>query len=594
MTDRFARPIARHRQGLEAVGWLAISLLILGSHGLAAASGPADPLLRLVAPDPSMVLAVEDFRTRAKQVEASTLDDDLKRLPLVASWLGSTRFDRLRRAATNIENGLGVPIRTVFDEVLGDAFVVVLQTGPGGSVDRSSGLVLIKPRGPKLLERLIATRNAALSKQGTLNQVITRRQGAVSYQTRSFKPGVRPDDHYVSFDDGTFAWSNSEASILEVIDRHAGTRHGFDASPSFKTLRAGLPDKPLASLFVAPAVVAEALGTSLPASSSTRRHINAFASKYLTAARMIGFAVEYRDGFVFHSHEVLDPSELPDWLRGWMARPSKPSPLLGSIPPSAFGVVSARFDFARALGVVRLLVEDDDRTLWETAEQAAQGLALGQPLDDLLPQVDSHVVFALSPKTSPNPWDWYGLAGAAAWVDPNRPRPAWVAVDNAFKTGMSSFALRPYRRSLHVRVETEERNGRRVTKLGPGDKSVLAYQSNADHLIVGNSGEAVAEFAASPGFSASTSPLAGLRDRYAGDAETFAVIDLPRLVDVVQRSRNAVIRDLAGRSGRPLAEVDGDLGHVLSLARLFRGVVATSNANRDATEVHRTLGLIAR
>ncbi len=594
MNNHFARPIVQHRHRLQVGGWLVIGSLLLGSGGRAMAGGPADPLLGLVAPDSSVVLAVEDLRTRAKRVEASTLDDDLKRLPLVASWLGSTRFDQFRRSTTHIEAGLGVPFRTVDDEILGDAFVVVLQTDPGGAVDRSSGLVLIKPRGPKLLERLIATRNAALTRQGILIQITTHRQGAYSYQTRSFKPGVRPDDHSVSFEDGTFAWSNSEASILEVIDRRAGTRPGFGTSPGVAALRAGLPDKALASLFIDPSVIAEALGTSRLASSSTRRHINAIASKYLGAARKIGFAVEYRDGFVFHSHEVLDPSELPDWLRSWMARPSKPSPLLGLIPASAIGVVSARFDFAKALGVVRLLVEDEDRDLWETAEQAAQGLALGQPLDDLLPQVEPHVLLSIGPKTSPNPWDWCGLVGAAAWVDSNKPRPAWVAVDNAFKTAMASFALRPYRRSFHVRVGTEEKNGRPIMKLGPGSLSVLAYQSTSDHLIVGNSPEAVGEFAESTGFSTSTSRLAAIREKYAADSETFTVFDLPRLVEAVLRSRNLIVRDLANRSGRPAAEVDRDLGHVLSLARLFRVAVATSNANQDATEVHRTFGLIAR
>ena len=52
--------------------------------------------------------------------------------------------------------------------------------------------------------------------------------------------------------------------------------------------------------------------------------------------------------------------------------------------------------------------------------------------------------------------------------------------------------------------------------------------------------------------------------------------------------------DLAAQSGRPEAEVDRDFGHFLALANLFRGATFTSAANPDATEVHRTFGLIAR
>ncbi len=71
-------------------------------------------------------------------------------------------------------------------------------------------------------------------------------------------------------------------------------------------------------------------------------------------------------------------------------------------------------------------------------------------------------------------------------------------------------------------------------------------------------------------------------------------LTFPGSAEAVVQSRKMIVRDLATRSGRPVAEVDRDLGQILPLARLFRAAVFTSNANADATEVHRTIGLIAR
>ena len=561
----------------------------------AAGAGPADVLFRLAPPESSVVLAVEDLRSGAQRVEASTLDDDLRRLPIVASWLESDRFRRLQRAASHLGVGLGVPIRTVFEEVLGDAFVLVFQAGRDGKVDRSSGLVLIRPRQPQLLEQLIKTRNVAQSKQGALIQIDSRRHGATQYSSRLFRPGVWPSDHYVFFEDGTFAWSNSEAVIHDVIDRRAGKLAGWDSSPTAARLRIGLPASALASLFVAPAVVDQLLSTSPSAMSLPRRYFHKVAATYLKAVQGIGFALEWRDGFTLHSHEIVDPNKLPPWMTQWMARPTQRSPLLGHLPGSALGVISGRFDFAAALRAIRLLVDPDDRAAWESAEQAAHGLALGQNLEDLLAKVEPHFVVTLTPKEVVEGRSWLTVVGGTTWLDPDEEEvPPWTAVDNAFRTGMAVHAFRPLRRGQYYRVETRQIEGQSITDLGPPSRSILAYQSDPDRFVLSNSAEAIAPFGRPSNASAAPSPLMVLRDRYAAQAETFAIVDLPRLADAVVQSKKSIVRDLASRSGQPAAEVDRDLVQFLALANLFRAAVVTSNANRDATEVHRTISLIAR
>jgi len=586
-------PAASHRRvGSVRLVRVAVALVVLV---LAAGAGPADPLFRLVPPESGVILAVEDLRGGAKRVETSSLDDDLKQLPLVASWLNSDRFQRFERATGQVELALGLPIRTILDEVLGDAFVLALQSARDGTVDQSSGLVLIRPRQRKLLQQFMETRNTAQTRRGGLVRVDVRRHGATSYQSRLFNPGARPSDHYVFLDDGTFAWSNSEAIIRDVIDRQAGGRVGWDTSPTFARLRLGLPEHALASLFVTPNVLTQVLTTNRPVSSPARRYFNQVATTYIKAVGGTGFALEWWDGLVLHSHDLLDPRKLPPWMASWMGRPSRPSPLLGTLSTAPFGVISGRFDFAAALRAIRLLVEPADRIAWESAEQAARGLALGQNLDDLLAQVEPHFLITLEPRSGPELRSWVTLVGGITWLGAGRAEaPPWVAVDNAFRTAMAMLAVRPYRRAASFQVETRPINGRPVTELGPPDRSVLAYQSLPDRFVVSNSAEAIGQFAASADAATITSPLAALREKYAANLETFAVFDLPRLTDAVVRSRKMIVRDLANRSERPPAEVDRDLSQFLALANLFQAAVLTSNANRDATEVHRTIGLIAR
>ncbi len=168
-----------------------------------------------------------------------------------------------------------------------------------------------------------------------------------------FKPGAGSGDHYVFFDDGTFAWSNSEATIHEVIDRQAGARTGlgFDADlrPAPARLaqtRAGQPVRrpqrgqpggdrhPARDLARAP-LLQQGGAVLLP--GGRRRPVS--PSSGATGSSSTRTTSSTR------------PGSPPGWPPGWLARRrSRPgrSPI-----PSGFGVISARFDFAAALRAVR-------------------------------------------------------------------------------------------------------------------------------------------------------------------------------------------------------------------------------------------------
>lgn len=585
------RPAARgRRRGALA---LLIMLIAPAAAGAATVEGPADPLFHLVPPDASAVLAVEDLRARIRQVEAWPLAADLGKSPLVAATLASDRAGRFRRAMAGVEAALGVPIRAVVDDILGDAVVLALKADPRDPVDRSSGLLLIRPRQRKFLEQLLDGRNRAQARRGRLAEVVAKPRGTTTYQSRRFRPGQGAGDYYAFLDDGTFAWSNSESMLGEVIDRRAGGRPGWDSSPGFARLRAGLPGQALASLHVAPGFAARVLDLTKGGPLAPPHYARKVVASYLEAVAAIGFALEWRDGPVLHAHDVLDPARVPPWLAAWIRLPMRPAPLLDRVPPTALGVVAARFDFGAALRAGRSLVEESDRATWEAAEQVATGLLGGRPADEFLDKVDPHVVLALTPRAAPDSWRWFGVAGGATWRDPGEADAAWPAVDNAVRTGMAIRALWWSSEGRPARVATRPVAGRPVTTLGPPDRPILAAQVGPDRLLVADDPAALAQFGAAGG-SPAGSTWEELRAKHAADCDTFAVFDLLRVVDTVGRSRPAIVAELAARTSRPAAEVERDLDQVLALARLFRGVVLTARVGPDSTEIHRTIGLIAR
>jgi hypothetical protein len=91
-----------------------------------------------------------------------------------------------------------------------------------------------------------------------------------------------------------------------------------------------------------------------------------------------------------------------------------------------------------------------------------------------------------------------------------------------------------------------------------------------------------------------SSSLAEIRSKYVPDAETFAVVDVQRLVVEVKRLQKPVAAKLAARSKRPVDAAEKDLGQLINLASLFRAFTFSTITAKDATEIHRTIGLIAR
>ncbi len=117
---------------------------------------------------------------------------------------------------------LGIKLNDICDDLIGDAVILALRLPPEAPADGSQarGLLLFQARNLALLERLINAVNEKQQAGGELDRVVAREHRGIAYHMREFPPAAsRPSEWYVTYPDGTFAFSNSESLIQSVIDR---------------------------------------------------------------------------------------------------------------------------------------------------------------------------------------------------------------------------------------------------------------------------------------------------------------------------------------------------------------------------------------
>jgi len=572
------------------------ALLVMCVAAAARGSGPADYLLRLVPPDAGATLAIEDLRGHAHDFCASPLADGLKQLPAVQDWLKSDRYRRFERARTEIEKTLDVPLTTIRDRLLGEAVVLSLHISPNDGPEQAQGLLLLRCRDRAWLDRLIARLNDAEKQGGPLVDVSQRTHRNATYWVRTFRPGTKPHEYYAIVGADSFAWSNSESVMEGVLDRKAGLAPGLGDDANFRKVRDLLPDRAVASLFVNPRFLERLMAADPRQKTTAEEQVSALIARNLAAVDYAGAALEWRDGFVLHTHEAIDPSKLDEPLRRWGDRQgADPSPLLSRVPATALALAAGHFDFGAIHDSLMSLVPEADRLRVENGVALLRGLLMGKDLrTEILPCLGPSVlVFADSPRAGGDQPGHPAVVVAVNLCGEAGDRGVPAALDNALRSFLAFYALDPARKELHLRVESRESSGVRLTSLS-GGRPFFTYAIENGLLVFGTSADAVAEYCASGSHSGAGAQFERFRATYFPTVETFAYLDLQKLFELADARRTPLAEQLATRHGRSVAAARHDLDQALALMNLFEGAFATSTIDRGFTAVHRTLGLIAR
>jgi hypothetical protein len=602
------------------------------------ADPPVDAVLRLVPPDAAVVLSVENLRDQIHAFTKSRLYTGLKQLPSVKAWIESDKAQQLLRSRDEIEAALGTKLGDICDELIGDAVVLALRLPPDGPADPSQarGLLLVQARNSALLERVIQTINDKQKASGELAQITARQHGGSTYYTREFPPAAsRPSEWYITYPDGTFAFSNSESMIHSVIDRKGRERSqtASDASPIPGTSRAGVdlgltgltrfqsvrrrqPTKPLARLFIEPRQIERLIALKPRPSKASDARIMAMLERYLAAVEYAGATLEWNDtGVDLQTVETLNRSKLDPWLVRWAGNDLRPDPTLTRVPATTIALASGHVDVPALYEGLCQIVPDEEQSKLRMLETMLGGLLLGQDLRTrILPQLgpgvlayiesppdtfDSSSSDTAPPATASGAFAQVLVASlrtsgpvAAESVPGAGGVTAAAAIENALRTVLALSALDEKRNNGRSQITTRSVAGANVTTLDFPIPFAYAVDITGSRLIAGTSPSAVARY-----LEAASNPKAGdrfrqFRARAFPDAETFLCVDLAALGNLAGRQRERLVEILATRKNRPAVLVDGDLSQVLAFARLFEAAFVTSRFEPEAAAVHRRIGLL--
>lgn len=577
--------------------WIAAFLLLGAGMPILARAQHDRDALTLIAPDALGALVVEKLREHSRTILESELVRRLGELPAVRGWLEAEGFRRFEESRKSFESGLGVSWDRLRDDVLGDTVVLSLHTGPDRSLATARGVLLTRIRDAELVRSLASRINAGETADGTLREVISRTHEGMAYSVRRFRDPARPEEAYAILDDRWFVWSNSSELVVQLIGRYREQESGLAGDPRMQRVRAALPERAVARLYLAHALFADT-ARSIQADHPEGDAGASLLADVLPAVEMAGLALEWADGFVLHVHEELSPDRLKPMLgaAGDHAAESDRASVDLRMPEGGqlVAVAALRYDAVRVVNWLTRLLPKERREDLATFEVVAQGLLLGlSPRDKVLPALGSTLrayVFMPGGETESGESTPEVVLSQSVSGPLDDPRGVPAALSNAMRTILALSALDRGKgaETPRPRLASTMAGGAVVTALAGGE-SRLAFAVRAGELVVGNSAGAAERYLnVVESGSRDSAPLMGL-DRVDGQS-SFVAVDLEALVRLARAHRKLL--DLGGKATGGTARQDVE--HVLALLERFRFAFATHSVAPDGASAHQTIGLLAR
>ncbi|HXD88205.1 MAG TPA: hypothetical protein VN641_17080, partial [Urbifossiella sp.] len=206
----------------------------------ASAAEPRDELLRVAPPDAALLVLVQDAREHARQIEQSPFGQWFPQSALGKQILAGADLKQLRDSTAPVFAALGITPEVLLDDVLGDAVAFAFTPPVPDRPKSERAVLLIRPRKPETLQKLIAKLNDIQKGNGEVKEVVAKQHRGAEYFERQ-KPNGGAD--YYCFRGSIFAFSGTEPDIQAVIDRDAANEK--PALPA-KIARLGIGDAALA------------------------------------------------------------------------------------------------------------------------------------------------------------------------------------------------------------------------------------------------------------------------------------------------------------------------------------------------------------
>lgn len=234
------RGLAWVRSGLA----LSVIALLATLAPAAHPPSPADPLLRLVPPDTGICVVVQNLRQHSESFTNSPFAGWLRSSTLAQRVFPKGERAKLQSVEELLKTHLDLSLRDIRDEILGDAIVFAYQPGPPDQPSAESGVILIHPRKPELVQQLFEKLNTLQLRSGEVQSVKTVSYGGQSYHVRDNRTGKE----YYRLHNGILAFSGQETAMRALIDRETAAT----PAPVPVGLHKLAAEKPLLAVWVNP------------------------------------------------------------------------------------------------------------------------------------------------------------------------------------------------------------------------------------------------------------------------------------------------------------------------------------------------------
>lgn len=279
-------------------------------------AGPRDELLRVAPADAALVVVVQNARDHAADLAASPFADWFPSTPLGKKLLGSPELKQLRDFGAAVLPALGTTPQAVLDDVIGDCVAFAYSPAPAGRPDEERAVILIRPRKPELLAKIIGNLNDIQTKNDELKAVTRLAHNGEEYFTR-----VKPDGSadFYCFRGAVFAFSSSETDVKAVIDRDKAPANNGDPVLVARMKQLGVADAAAVILVNPRPLDAELTAHVAAAKPEEKRILERFAEVWRgleSAAVFVSLDKDLELGVALRFHPEKLPADLKKWFVG--------------------------------------------------------------------------------------------------------------------------------------------------------------------------------------------------------------------------------------------------------------------------------------
>ena len=294
------------------------SIALLAASASPAVAGPRDELLRVAPPDAALVIVVQNGREHFRNLSQSPFVKWVPSTAIGKKLLDSAEIKQLRESAAMIFRELDTTPELLIDDVLGDAIAFAYSPAPPDRPNDERAVVLVRPRKPESLQKLLDKVNALQTKSGELRAVNRKEHAGAAYFERQKPEGA---SEFYCFRGDLFAFSTSESDIKAFIDRDKAAPPASEKTPELvaRMQRLGVADAAGVILINPRPLDAEVKARIAAAKPAEKRFLERFAEVWAaldTAAVYLELDANLEVGVSLRFHPDKLPADAKKWLTG--------------------------------------------------------------------------------------------------------------------------------------------------------------------------------------------------------------------------------------------------------------------------------------